>query len=294
MSYQSIHKSILTRTKNLYRKQVLSALKAQINAFIAEYRRTGVYQPVELPTDQIKAVLLSIAYTAGVPMGRVINRDLQKKLNRKSAFLLMEKKGEDEEEERWKRIIKYYYEQYLFDKVVVEIANTTLKQIEAVIMKGLQEGLGIEEMVKLLKDSPITAARAELIIRTETTRAANVGAMVAAADSGLALRKEWVSTQDDRTRRIPRDNYDHLHMDGIQVDFSEPFIVPSLKTLDAMQFPGDPAGSAGNVCNCRCYMVFNPYTDGMGQPISVQNNSPINSNVFLSLSKKIDEINLTP
>ncbi len=41
--------------------------------------------------------------------------------------------------------------------------------------------------------------------------------MVGAMSTGLVTVKEWIAAKDNRTRRIPRDSADHLHMDGIRV-----------------------------------------------------------------------------
>ena len=56
-------------------------------------------------------------------------------------------------------------------------------------------------------------------------------------------------------------------MDGKKVNFSDGFIVPSTKSIDMMMYPGDPNGSAGNVCNCRCTVAFVPMRDANGRAI---------------------------
>lgn len=297
MSYHSQYKALIKRVQVMYKKPVQAALQAQINYFITEFKRNPMAQPNDLPKGQIERVIKALYLTCGLTNAKMVSKDVKRSLNgKKNNQFNMERKAASEEkpeQERWRLIINEYYDQFLLDKIVNPITETTANQIRKVIAMGLQEGWGVDKMVRELRSSDLTDARAELIVRTETMRAANAGAMVAAAETGIAMRKEWIATEDDRTRRIPRDNYDHLHMHGIQVDFSEGFVVPSLKNVESLMFPGDPAASAGNVCNCRCTVAFLPYRDELGLPIRLdQNNSPVNSNIFLLLARKVDELRL--
>jgi hypothetical protein len=114
-------------------------------------------------------------------------------------------------------------------------------------------------------------------------KAANAGAMLGAAEMGIAVQKEWISAQDNRTRRLGRDQYDHLHMNGIRVNYNEAFVIPSTKSIDMMQFPGDPNASAGNVCNCRCTLAFVPIRDDMGRPVDMNRVSPV-PNIFSQIA----------
>lgn len=195
----------------------------------------------------------------------------------------VKKDDNKEEESLWDYIIRKYYELFLMADIVQPITNTTFNQIKRILLQGQDEGWGIKEMVDALKHSDITRQRAELIVRTESMRATNVGAMVGAAGSKIALVKQWISAQDNRTRRIPRDQFDHLHMNGVAVGFDLPFIVPSTSSLDAMQYPGDPNGSAGNVCNCRCVVAFVPIRDGQGRPVPVEEYRAQNQSEFRQL-----------
>jgi uncharacterized protein with gpF-like domain len=167
-------------------------------------------------------------------------------------------------------MVNEYFRKELLSKAVVPITNTTRKQIEMVMAQAAVEGWGVDKTVRALKNSDITKNRAELIVRTESTKAANAGKMLGAADMGVAVEKQWVSATDIRTRRIPRDQYDHLHMNGKRVPFDAGFIVPSTRSIDLMLYPGDPSGAAGNVCNCRCTVVFIPIRDAVGQVVPLR------------------------
>jgi hypothetical protein len=112
----------------------------------------------------------------------------------------------------------------------------------------------------------------------------NTGAMLSAATSRVVMDKVWISAQDNRTRRLPRDNYDHLHMKGKQVPYDGVFIVPSTQSIDLMSYPGDSAGSAGNVIQCRCTVAFVPKRDASGNLQLVDLNNPTQrNNIYRSI-----------
>jgi uncharacterized protein with gpF-like domain len=171
-------------------------------------------------------------------------------------------------QQRWAIVIKMLLEGGL-DKLTGGITTTTKDDMRKILTKGMQEGWGITQMMNELEKLGINAYRAELIARTETTRAANQGALLGAVSTGLMTVKEWISINDDRTRRIPRDKFDHLHMDGKQVPTDSPFTVPGMGSIDIMEYPGDPNGSAGNVCNCRCTVGFEVVRDSQDRPVEI-------------------------
>lgn len=131
------------------------------------------------------------------------------------------------------------------------------------------------ETIALLRISGITNYRAELIARTETARAANVGSMVGAMSTGLVTVKEWIAAKDNRTRRMPRDANDHLHMDGVKIPMDQKFVVPAKEYIDNMLHPGDSTAHAGNVCNCRCTLGYEAVRGNDGKLMTLQNNPPM-------------------
>ena len=135
---------------------------------------------------------------------------------------------------------------------VTQINRTTESQIRSIIRGGLDEGLGTDKIGKRIRElaNPFSALRAHVIARTETHTAANFGAQQAAELTGLDMKREWVSSMDDRTRDESGAN--HVAADGQVVGMKEPFIVSG----ERLMFPGDPAGSAANTIMCRCQVVF--------------------------------------
>lgn len=156
---------------------------------------------------------------------------------------------------------------------IVSVSDTMAKRIERLVEVSLEQGFSVLEMQKYLTKtlgSPsFTKFQALRIARTEVTTATNHAANEAGVNAGIVLEKIWVSSRNNRTRRKPRDQWDHFHMDGKTVGQFDKFIMTSMKGIvDQMDYPGDPKGSAGNVINCNCTHAFRPLRDKDGFVIS--------------------------
>jgi uncharacterized protein with gpF-like domain len=180
-------------------------------------------------------------------------------------------------------VILQFLERQGVNAIADEITNTTANQIAAYLKNGFENNLTIQELIPMLRQSGITDFRAELIARTETGRAANLGAMVGATATGLVTMKEWISAQDARTRRMPPSYADHYVMDGIKVNYDEPFKVPTsmkakggthIGNYELMMHPCDSGASAANVCNCRCTVAFEAQRDTNGKLKTYNTNPP--------------------
>lgn len=137
----------------------------------------------------------------------------------------------------------------------------SIQRIRKVINQGIQEEQGTDEIARMIRSSyPMSMRRAQTIARTEIVSASNEGAVLGAASTGLDYKKEWIAAIDSRTRSFDNgDMYDHVEMDGEQVEKNEPFMTPTTRGKEALDYPGDPNGSPGNVINCRCTVAFIPY-----------------------------------
>jgi len=141
---------------------------------------------------------------------------------------------------------QWFMEQLLFDSE--NITQTTIRLIQEVLSDAALEGWSFDDIVDKLVSPDMTASRARLIARTETVGAANGGSMVNASVTGLPLNKIWISARDERTR------LHHQEVDNTIVPKNSAFKVGD----SLMQYPGDKAGSAAEVCNCRCAVAFIP------------------------------------
>jgi len=150
-----------------------------------------------------------------------------------------------------------------FEKYVIRFAQPinedTEKVIRAILRQGMEEGWSIPEMSKNLETtftqwmegdlSPedfewfkerMPPFRLETIARTETIKASNAGSEALYKDWGVE-QKEWLATMDGRTRDA------HAAASGQIVGMDESFEVGG----QMLAYPGDMAGSAENVINCR-------------------------------------------
>lgn len=150
--------------------------------------------------------------------------------------------------------------------IVDESRTQAIEIVKATLAQAAEEGLGTSQMSVLLRDNlteqwgKISTYRAARIARTETTMASNLGSLTGAAEAGVPLQKVWLSTRDSRTRRRRgKGKFDHYGKfptgpDGEKRELDERFT----KSGESLEYPGDYAGSGGNVINCRCTMFYEP------------------------------------
>jgi hypothetical protein len=260
-----------------YRKLYANALKTYSPKFKKELQRqVDVYcdtQDLNAINDKkIKKTIQNLHIAMGVKMAQITEKNVSKSV--KGYF------GPEEFKSKQTDLFTYVMLTYLemkgLDQISAEITQTTKNQIQQYLIKSVEEGLTLQETIKLLKTAGITDYRAEMIARTETGRAANIGSMVGTAATGLVTMKEWIAARDNRTRRVPRDMFDHYHMDGIKVAFDEKFNVKTKNGgFEPMLHPCDPSGSAGDVINCRCTLGYEAVRGEDGKPKKLANNPPM-------------------
>jgi hypothetical protein len=133
-----------------------------------------------------------------------------------------------------------------------KITSTTVEDINAVIVSGIEQNATLEQITDALTTKGIasSASRAHMIARTETHSASMAGSIEVAKESEVVEMKEWVSVFDGRTRQGDNSDFDHTNVDPVPLrskfDVSGEFL----------DYPGDPSGSAGNIINCRCIVVY--------------------------------------
>lgn len=155
--------------------------------------------------------------------------------------------------------------------LIANITQTTKTKLQEIVSKGLEEGKGIDAIVAdILNDEAIgySMMRARRIARTEVMRASNYASMLAVQEHDFEVDKIWIASRDNRTRRIPRNSYDHLNMNGQKVPYNEVFVSLGKKgDVVLADFPGDPTTPAGFTINCRCTVGFEGRRDENGRLI---------------------------
>ena len=156
---------------------------------------------------------------------------------------LIQKLGPEELRYLLTEYARSYVSTYLFD-LIQNVNNETIAIIRRIIDRGINEGLGPDEMARQLKTEygAFSTNRATRIARTEVIRASNVGADAGAKQTGLALDKVWVATRDSRTRSA------HENADNQRKGMEEDFMVAGI----ACSYPCDPRLPASQSVNCRC------------------------------------------
>lgn len=210
--------------------------------------------PLEAKRD-ISAAMARLWLDAGIAGGRmVMSQD-------KAAFDGMETK--QEELTLFERIMLEFIQRYGAMKVQ-QIINTTRDQIIRAIDRGVTEGLGQEGIAKMITEAipHLTRTRARVIARTEVHTAAIHAGQEVVKTSPFPMNKRWISVYDHRTRDFGEgdgvaDSFNHRAMNEVTIGPDELFSVPEQNGgFELMTGPGDPAGSAGNVINCRCSLIY--------------------------------------
>ena len=118
-----------------------------------------------------------------------------------------------------------------------------MKKINAETLQGVLQGESMDKIAKrMMNVQEMNKTQAIRAARTIVTGAENKGrqdSYARAAADGIILQKEWIATNDSRTR------HSHAMLDGAIVDQDKKFD-------NGLMFPGDPSGRPEEVWNCRC------------------------------------------
>ena len=251
--YSTFHRFQRSREKT-YAPKINKALKEQVNTFI-HYKRKGESDAVafnHITSQGLYDTLKPLYLDAGITYGAKVIANLRKQKARMPIGF----------NEQMTELLNQYFKLDLLNGVE-DITAYTRELIRNFLIEGYPLGWSFDEIVNRLQSADFTSARARLIARTETVTASNTGAHLAAKTTGLKLNKIWIAATDNRTRRSPRNHFDHLHMNGVIVGYDEYFKVSGENLLH----PGDRKhnASAGNICNCRCTVGHIPLRDSNGK-----------------------------
>ena len=121
-----------------------------------------------------------------------------------------------------------------------------MKKINAETLQGILQGESMDKIAKRLRNvQEMNKTQAIRSARTIVTGAENKGrqdSYARAEADGIILQKEWLATNDGRTR------HSHAMLDGAIVDQDKKFD-------NGLMYPGDPNGRPEETWNCRCTLV---------------------------------------
>ena len=116
-----------------------------------------------------------------------------------------------------------------------------MKKINAETLQGILQGESMDKIAKRLRNvQEMNKTQAIRSARTIVTGAENKGRQDSykrAEADGIILQKEWIATNDSRTR------HSHAALDGAIVDQDKKF-------ENGLMYPGDPSGRPEEVYNC--------------------------------------------
>lgn len=134
------------------------------------------------------------------------------------------------------------------NKLSGNVAETTLKQLRAIIAAGREAGQSPVQVAQAIRagvfDPAITERRAGVIARTETMGALNEGEWLSAVESGVMQSKAWLRQPDSKVR--------DTHVDCA----AQGWIAIDAAYSNGLQYPHDPNGEASEVVECRCAQAF--------------------------------------
>jgi HK97 family phage portal protein len=234
------------RTENMERvwfPSLRSLFKGQEREVLSNLRTNWQKSVVDCRLGQFKTIKQDISVI-------LFERGEARRLFQKEGRRLIEKTlvSQAEHEQQIYNLPQF---QVLNPKTVAWIQNKAFRFAQAVnetteeaLRTGLEEaikaGESIAQVEKRIESifEIARGSRTKMIARTEVISASNQGAMVAYQESGVVKGVEWISSRDALVR-------DEHRIDGAVVDLGQKF-------SNGLQFPGDPAGEASNVINCRC------------------------------------------
>jgi hypothetical protein len=236
----------MDRRRGAYEKRTIKKLqerfKAEQKAVLDGYEADGikgVEKAVKSGKKEWHKLLAGIYVEVMQDFGNALFNQL------KSQAIELEVKAEEIPLEDGFDVYDNLVQQFIAQTValkVVAITDTTILKIKAIVSMGMEQGLSIVQISKMIDDlylDQIIPNRSTVIARTEVIGASNSGNRYAALQTGLKLEKEWIATRDERTRDS------HEDLDGQTRKMDEPY-------RNGLMFPGDPTGSAKEVIQCRC------------------------------------------
>jgi HK97 family phage portal protein len=136
-------------------------------------------------------------------------------------------------------------------KEIKGINDTTFASIKSELSEALNNGESYASMADRIREVFTDAgqSRAETIAQTEVGIAVNTGRYTAMTESGVT-HKAWLDSNLEGSRQS------HIEA-GVRYSYDRAIEIGDTFDVGGEQLdhPGDPAGSPGNVINCRCTVL---------------------------------------
>lgn len=130
-----------------------------------------------------------------------------------------------------------------------QIEDTIKDRLKNELLEGAENGEAIADIVERIQTvkESFTDSHAELVARTETLSASRKGSQALAESTDLVGGKEWLATDDSRTREW------HRTMDGTVIEKDSQFTVPKVSDSQPDNYPRTArVVGEDQPFNCRC------------------------------------------
>lgn len=211
------------------------ATRARAEAIVAELDLSELDAFLDI-TDELAAILADAGYKALAQVGVPDESDLVNQVNARAV-----RYAEDRAAEMVGKIRLADGELIDNPNALWSISESTRDWLREVIASGLADNVGTDEIQAMIEDSGMFSEdRAEMIAHTEVAMANSAGALESyrdAAETGIPLRKVWLTAGDDR----------------VDEDVCQPNEDEGPIELDEL-FPSGDDAPPGHP-NCRCVLT---------------------------------------
>jgi len=133
-----------------------------------------------------------------------------------------------------------FIQKFAFDNMT-KLTDDMKDNLRKEMSMGLMNREGVAQLkVRIMDTMDASIQRADMIARTESIRAFNMGHYQAAKDSGVEMMKQWSTHEDERTCKVCS------YLDNQKVGMNDKF-----KDLDGEEYHLSPAHP-----NCRCRVLY--------------------------------------
>lgn len=214
------------------------ALRRAIRKDVQDSSVQNLAQLQFIKTDNLRDTLIDRFEKNGKRYGNTIFKDLDQQKRFNPFF-----------SSAWSRFVLREYGAKIGTKITL-LRETIANQVANEVRKNIEEGADIvtdltNQIQKVVNSNSFYRWQAERIARTETTTAMNTATEVAANETGIEYEKQWLSAGDGNERPS------HQAMNGTKTSKDGTF-------NNGLRYPGDPLGSASEVVNCRCTLLYMP------------------------------------
>jgi hypothetical protein len=246
-----------------WRPKIFKALQSQLSSFTDDYLKGNADLDKHFNYAALIGVMRAMYEDSGVRFAGDVQREMR---GLKKAYNMVRRTKAFGFGDSFAKLIARFLSTFGLN-MAQRISETTRKRVNDILISSTLEGLSAVDTVrKITKEvTEINRKRAFTITRTEVGRSANLGKLMGAMEMGIMMNKIWVTAKDERVRREPRDNADHLVLNMTATPLDKLF-------ENGLRFPGDPDGPPHETINCRCTMVFESVRDANGMLVTMNYN----------------------